>query len=141
MSGYVMYGLLAVLLLVGSGYDIRCRRIPLWLLAGALIATVVLVLIQGNPVEPLRLWGIVPGIVIGVVGKVTKAVGSGDSLLIFLLGYALGAWELFVLLSVAFALLAAVSVVLLVMKKIGRKGTLPFFPFALAGYVCLLLSK
>ncbi len=136
-------GILSILGLVmgvGSVYDIRYQRIPVWLLGGGALVLCTFVLIEGDVFSPIRIMGLVPGVVIGIVGHLCKAVGSGDGVLIVLIGYVLGIWNLCTILCAAFALLMVVAGCLVCIKKIGRKSKLPFYPFATVGYLLMLCS-
>lgn len=132
--------ILGLVMAIGSVYDIKYQRIPIWLLGGGALLLGALVLIDGEAFSPIHILGLVPGLVIGVVGCLCKAVGTGDSVLILLVGYVLGIWNLCVILCTTFALLMVVAGVLVLVKKIGRKSKLPFYPFALVGYLLLLCS-
>lgn len=132
--------ILGLVMGIGSVYDIKYQRIPTWLLGGGGLLLSVLVLIDGEAFSLVRLLGLVPGLVIGMVGYLCKAVGLGDSMLILLSGYVLGIWNLCMLLCTGFAILMVVAGGLVLVKKIGRKSKLPFFPFATAGYILLLCS-
>ena len=69
------------------------------------------------------------------ISKMTReSFGYGDSLLILLLGVAVGFWNLISLLAIAFFLSAVVSAAALVFGKFHRKTTVPFVPFLGIGY-------
>lgn len=101
-------------------YQLCCRSISLWVLAG----------------------GIGVGVLFLLVSKVTReGIGYGDSLAILILGAYMGLWELLKVLSGTFVLLFAVSAAGLSMKKMSRRYTLPLFPFLTVGYLLGLLTQ
>lgn len=132
-------GILGLVLGVGTIYDVRYKQIPLWLLVGGIISALALALCAKDPFGVARLCGLVPGIVIAVIGWLSKAIGPGDSALILLSGYALGIWWLSIFLCLGFFLLMLGAGLLLFTKKLGRKSRLPFYPFALASYLVILV--
>lgn len=101
-------------------YQLCCRSISRWVLAG----------------------GIGVGVLFLLVSKVTReGIGYGDSLAILILGAYMGLWELLKVLSGTFVLLFAVSAAGLSMKKMSRRYTLPLFPFLTVGYLLGLLTQ
>ena len=70
------------------------------------------------------------------VSKVTEeAFGYGDSILILIIGSFLGFWDILALLTAAFILAAAFSLILLIRSRFRRKDTFPFVPFLTAAYI------
>ncbi len=132
-------GVLGLVLGIGTIYDVRYKQIPLWLLGGGGLAAFVLAFCAKDFFGVARLCGIVPGIVIAVIGWLSKAIGAGDSALIMLSGYALGIWWLSIFLCFGFFLLMLAASLLLLTKRLGRKSRLPFYPFALASYLVILV--
>lgn len=68
-----------------------------------------------------------------------EAMGMADGLLIFICGVAFGLYETVTLSFFAALYAACFSVLLLVMRKAGRKSRIPFLPFLLLGYVTMAL--
>ena len=66
--------------------------------------------------------------------------GKADGVILLYLGAALGFTCVASLAVLAFFLSALVMTVLLVMKKITMKGSLPFVPFLLAAYTAVMFS-
>ena len=137
-----------VMQLCWSGYlcflgwlDIRHRKIPLlYLLLGIGVALSVL-FFQEQGMWILSLGGAGIGVAFLGISKITKeAIGYGDSLLILGLGILLGFWQVMAVLVVAFSLTAISSMVLLVLKKMNRRTTLPFIPFLALGFLINFIS-
>jgi len=131
----IMLGSLAIL----SGVDLRVRKIPL-----------IPVLVLGVGFFVYRLWngvplsevaaGVIPGGILLLVSLVTEeSIGYGDGLVLLVLGVLCGAMEAVAVLGMALLLAAVLSMVLLVLKRVGRKTKLPFLPCLCSGYLLFLL--
>ena len=68
-------------------------------------------------------------------GVLEEAFGYGDSVLILIMGGFLGFWDILALLTGAFILAAAFSLILLIRSRFQRKDTFPFVPFLTAAYL------
>ena len=68
-------------------------------------------------------------------------MGGGDIKFSAVLGAFLGWRDLFVCITVAFGLGALISLVLILLKKRGRKDFIPFGPFLAAGAFVALLGR
>jgi len=121
--------------------DIRHRKIPLlYLLLGIGTAFGVL-FFQEKGMWVLSLGGAGVGILFLGISKMTKeALGYGDSLVILGLGILLGLWQVMTVLVMAFSLAAISSMILLVLKKMNRRTTLPFIPFLTLSYLVIFVS-
>lgn len=131
----VMLGSLVVL----SCVDLRERKIPL-------IPTLIL----GVGFLMYRLWngvplaevaaGVIPGGILLLVSLVTEeSIGYGDGLVLLILGVLCGVMEAVAVLGMALLLAAVLSIVLLVLRRVGRKTKLPFLPCLCSGYLLFLL--
>ena len=93
--------------------------------------------------EDLVLYLVLAGAAVGVVflliSKVTgEALGYGDSLLILVLGIHLGFWKIMILAFVAFFVAAIVAIFVMIIKKRGRKASIPFGPFIALSYIVVV---
>ena len=66
-----------------------------------------------------------------------EAIGVADGVIILVSGVAFGLYETVVFCFLAALYAGAVSGVLLLVKRAGRKTRIPFFPFLLLGYVTM----
>ena len=108
---------LILLTVLAIGYQIYAREVDIWLIAG----------------------GCLVGILFFVISRFTgESIGYADCWLILILGIYLGFWGILEVLTNSLFLLAIASIVVLVFRKMSRKGSLPFIPFLAAGY---LLSR
>ncbi len=95
---------------------------------------------NGSPVETL--FSIIPGAVILALAFVSRqGIGYGDGLLILALGPAFGTKTILLGLVIAFFISGIVSAILLVVKKAGKKFTIPFVPFLALGMGVCLIAK
>lgn len=89
-------------------------------------------------------FGMIAGALIGLAvlisAKITREkIGYGDGWLLVVTGIYLGFRYNLFLFTISLFLSAAVSIVLLICKKVNRKSTMPFAAFAFLGY-CLMLA-
>ena len=114
--------------------DIRRKSISLFALLGLLAFCVIWNLVSRD-MSPLNmLTGAVPAGMMFLAVKLAKLnIGTGDILLMAVLGIALGADTVCVTLIVASVSCAVVSGVLLAVKKIKKENTVAFIPFIGAG--------
>ncbi len=85
-----------------------------------------------------RLGGVAVGIVVLMFAYFSKeAIGVADGIIISVCGVAFGLYETVLLCFLAAVYAAGYAVVLLLLKKAGRKSRIPFLPFLLLGYVTM----
>lgn len=137
--------ILLVYLIVMAVYDIRRREIQPWCSAAAAVLLAVrqiYLITQGEVAVYAAFWGTAIGILLILLSILTSGeIGMGDGVLFLISGLLLGIYENSILLFLSLLLTAIVSGVLIVIKRVGRKDTLPFAPFVLAGYGVMCLWK
>lgn len=117
---------------VNSIQDIRCRRVwlqsfPFFLAAGIYLGI-------GQSSGALQLAAFLPGLFLLAAGKVTKgAIGIGDGLTVLMLGICCSPGEVCEIVLAALMLGAGWAVILLTIKKKGRRQEFPWIP-------CLFLA-
>lgn len=95
---------------------------------------------DGNFNLPEVMGGIAVGGGFLLLAKLTdEAIGYGDGLMMAATGIVLGFRGNILLVCVAFALCAAVSVILLIFRKAGKKTVLPFVSFLFPAYVVVCM--
>ena len=135
LSELVVLLCLAVL----AGIDLKIRKIP-----------VLPVLFLGLFSVGFRLWagiglwelaaGMIPGVILlGLAVCTGESIGIGDGLVLLVLGGFAGIVRTVAVLGVALVLAAALSVCLLLLKKVKRKTELPFLPCLCGGYLLCML--
>lgn len=130
-----------LLLLVTAVQDIKRKEVSLWLLGVFGVLGIGAAFLTGAE-EPAALIGAAGGAAVGIlvilVSRLTEgAIGMGDGLLLTVTGIYLGFRENLCLFLCGTFLAAALSVILLIMKKVTRKTACPFIPFLFAGYLLM----
>ncbi len=137
--------ILLIYLLLMAVNDIRKKEIHLGITAivGVILAARQLYLVfQGEMSAVSAFLGILTGIFLIVVSVATEGqIGIGDGLLFVICGLFFSLYETGVLLLISLFLTAAVSGIMIVIKRAGKKDTIPFAPFVLAGYGVMCLWK
>ena len=141
---------LMTLWLISVGYiDLKEKIIPNALIGvGLLVWVVVLamdVFIAGTSVKEALIYSLSGGLVVGgimfVVAIVVKtALGMGDVKMFFLMGLLYGLNDTYTILLLSMFIMAAVSIVLLAMKKVTAKTAVPMAPFVAAGFLLSIFA-
>lgn len=111
---------------------------------GLLVCSVILLIAGqfGDVSRRSALGGVMPGVIVLVLAYFSKeAIGVADGVVILVCGASFGLLE-----TVAFTFFATVyagvcSIVLLLMRKVGKKSRIPFLPFLLLGYLTLRVCE
>ncbi len=83
-----------------------------------------------------RLLGLATGLVLLLLGKLLKGqIGAGDGIILCITGFCLGFHDNLNLLFYGLTISAFVSLALLLLKRAGRKDTIPFIPFLFLSYL------
>lgn len=135
MGDCKMTGVVALYLGILGVRDLRHGSVPLkWLLAGALLLPGMGVMMclseQVSLIE--LLIGIIPGLLMLVVARVTQKAGYADGIVLLEVGLCRGYRQCIPLFCFSLLLLALVSAVLLVLKKVHRNTKIPYLPFVFA---------
>lgn len=121
--------------------DIRWRKIPVKLLLFFSMMVISYRLYDQAVDGWLIAGGMGVGIIFFAVSKKTgESIGYADCWLILLLGVYQGFWGILGTLAGAMFLLAVVSLVVIVGKRMSGKWGLPFVPFLTAGYIFWMVS-
>lgn len=133
---WLIHGLVIALLIWNAWQDCRKKEIvpvSLWIfLAAGLLVNMVYA--YQSPAS--LLGGMLTGGGILILSHLSKgAVGRGDGYLLCVTGVYLGTAETLALLLGALFLCAVWSLLLLALKRAGRKTEIPFVPFLLAAYL------
>lgn len=136
----IMKALLLIYLAAAAAADIRYRRVsgPLALTAAALALPGYLV---SWPPDLSRLLGVLPGLGILAVSRLSRQIGSGDGWVMLTAGLYTGFSAALGILMLALLGTFPVALFRLVCRKAGRRDTMPFVPFLLAGYLVWLLAS
>ena len=130
---------LTVLWLIAmSIFDLFEKRVPVWILAAGGIPAIVSAMyayIKGTESLSQILFGMLPGVLLLVVAAVTKKAGWADGIVLLIMGLLTGLRECMACFMVSLLAMSAVSLPLLVLRKVGKNATLPYIPFLCAGYL------
>lgn len=138
MAEKLLLILLGTLLLFCSVQDLWRRRVYLWML-GAGAASIIVVLPFCERLTVLsRIGGLLIGLTIMLISKLTAGkIGMGDGILLCVTGLGLGFWANMELFGIALCLAAALSILLMILRLLDHKKSIPFIPFLFAGYLIL----
>lgn len=134
-----------ILMMLGfaAAADLRKRSIPVIpviVFAAVLIGLRYLYFRQNIELTAI-LAGMIPGAFFFLISAVSRgAAGSGDALLILLLGLVIGFWDTGMICFLALTLCGLSGLGMMVMGKAGKKTQLPFVPFLLTAYVLLVAA-
>jgi leader peptidase (prepilin peptidase)/N-methyltransferase len=68
-------------------------------------------------------------------------IGMGDGILLCVTGIGLGFWNNLELFGVALFLAAVLSIILMILRVVDRKKSIPFIPFLFAGYLIIVFAS
>ena len=130
------------ILIIVSVIDLKCRKIPVNILAAASAGALIYRCLCCRESVMLLAGGIGIGVFFLFISRITQeSIGYGDSLGILCLGIYLGMWKLLEILAGAFFLLALCGIAVLIRKRMSRKSALPFYPFLAVSYAACLLAE
>lgn len=130
--------LTALWLIAMSIFDLFEKRVPVWLLTiGGIpaILTAMYAYMKGTESLSQILFGMLPGVLLLAVAAVTRKAGWADGIVLLIMGGLTGLWECMACFMVSLIAMSAVSLPLLVLRKVGKNATLPYIPFLCAGYL------
>ena len=127
---YIINAILVVFLGVEAVVDYRHRNI-----SAVCAVTVLAALAACN-----LICGMLPGAFIIMLSVMTgQAIGSGDGLVLMVIGAAGGVYVSVMALMFAGTIAAVMMPALLMAGKVKKKSTIAFIPYLLAGYVGVIL--
>lgn len=133
-----------IILTVGSIWDIRSKKLPAGLLVLSILTGGILIAMNRdiNWRQDWRLYviGILIGILLLLAGRFCGGcIGMADGIVTAVIGGMIGYHDTLLLLMNGILAAAVFSILLIVIKKAGRKTTIPFIPFMLLGYITILI--
>lgn len=127
----IVLGILAGL----SGYDLKRKKVAVPVVIVFGVIAVLYRLWCGTGIFEL-LAGIVPGVLLLLVSYCTReSIGLGDGMVLCALGIYCGCRKTLAILGMAFLLAAMLAIVLLALRRVGRKTELPFLPCLCVAYL------
>lgn len=139
MRETVIYMVVAAVMIICTIADIKKKEISIWLFVVLGIWTLIGCVICGEQRGYMIVAGIVPGILLIILSKVTdQSIGYGDGIILAEIGLITGAGKCMLILAAALAMAGVFSLVLVVVKKVDKRYKIPFVPFMTAAYVAVL---
>ena len=133
-----------IILIPCATADIRTRQIPLRLIGVDGLITMLVCgysLYRGDINWQWILQGIIPGALMVFLSFASgRKIGSGDGILLSLLGMLTGMWMVTVVLMTSLLLSFPVSAILLITHRTDRSGKIPFVPFMTGGFLLTVLA-
>ena len=125
-------------LLVLSFYDVRYKRVPVWvvLLGGAAAVGIGIYRCVCGENEPVNfLTGMIPGAVLLLLALGTQKAGWADGVILMFLGSVMGFRQCILATMFSLLLISVLSAVLLILKKANKRTAIPYVPFLSIGFV------
>ncbi len=149
MQCYLNIGML-LLLATMAWVDFREKIIPNHLILVGLLLWVIEVLVElcvfAVDIRTILLFSALGGGIWGgifvIIALLTKtALGMGDAKMFFVIGLIYGLNNTYAILLISLLIMAVISIVLLILKKVDRKTAVPMAPFVLIGFIlCIFLG-
>lgn len=140
MQKLVIQTVILLFLAVGAYVDFCTKKVSGMFLGIFFIVCVACVIYLKDYDNHWRYIGLLTGIIFCVISYLSRqAVGLGDAVVSSILGFALGIYDMLLVLFLAFCFTAVIGSLLLVLKRIGRKTQIPFLPFVYVAYACVCL--
>ncbi|HHT97767.1 MAG TPA: hypothetical protein GXZ90_07725 [Clostridiales bacterium] len=127
-----------VSLIISSIQDLKYKKISLWIISLSVILLLALSIYKNNGFINI-IGGAIVGFIVISISIITRSkIGIGDGIVLIMTGVVLGFWQNLELLLYALSIAALISIVLLILKKVNKKDSLPFVPFILISYFVVL---
>ena len=135
-------GIMGIYLVAAAFSDIRTRHLQRWFLLLGAFPAILLRIGVGSMSLPDKLGVIAIGVFFLFVSFFSGGrLGKADGVIMLYLGAALGFSCAAGLVVLAFLMSAAVMTVLVILKKLDMKGSVPFVPFLLAAYTFVMFVR
>ena len=133
---------IGVILFLSSIKDIKSRQISMTLMMFGMVVLCMCIPFREDLSMIDGLLGTAVGFIMIGIGKLTRwKIGMGDGIVLIFSGIGVGFWDNIVILLYSLFIIFIFTVILLLMKKITLKTTLPFVPFLFLGYLGMIFSK
>lgn len=127
-----------------SLFDIRYRRVPVWLIllgGTTIVAAGIYGCVSGESNFAEFVWGMIPGAVLLLLAIGTQKAGWADGIVLMLLGGVLGFWQCILAAMLSLVMISVLSALLLVLKKADKGTRIPYIPFLTMGFtLCMMIG-
>lgn len=130
--------LASVWLVTLSLFDIRYRRVPIWLiLLGGILSGGMLIYQWriGESEIADCFFGMIPGIALLLLALSTHKAGWADGVVTMFLGSVLGFWQCVLAIMLSLILTSVVSLLLMIFRRVDKGTKIPFIPFLTLGFI------
>lgn len=140
MVDIIMKGVVAITLLLTTIQDFCYKKISIWIVTFATIVLLICLPFGTTFDIGNRIGGVMVGIAMILLSKLTQGkIGIGDGLLLCVTGLLLGFWSNMELLAIALFVASVLSIVLLALRLVNRKHSIPFVPFLFVAYLIIVV--
>lgn len=142
MLEIIMKLIMGAMLFLCSIQDIRYKRIRIWVVVlCAILMSICIPFLTSNSMMD-RVGGSFVGGGVVLLSILTRGkIGMGDGIILCATGIGLGLWVNLELFAYALFLAAIVSIVLLVLRLVNRKHSIPFVPFLFLSYIGIIVAR
>lgn len=138
----LIQGIMGTMLIFSAAQDIVKKKILVWIIALGAMLLGMCIPFCNNLTLVNRVGGITIGLGVIIVSKITRGkIGMGDGLILCVTGMGLGFWVNMELFFTALLAASVVSIILLALRLVNRKKSIPFIPFLLLGFIVTLFYK
>lgn len=138
----LMVKIMVVLLLIICSYqDMKEKQVSVWIIAlGAIVISLCVPFVDPFVFTDRILGMLLGGCVVGI-SKITRGkIGMADGYILCATGIGLGLRDNIQLFVYGLFIAAIFSIILLVLRKVTRKHSIPFVPFLLLGYLVIFFE-
>ena len=142
MPKIIMNSIIGVMLLLCAIQDLKQKEVHIWMIGIGAILICICVPFYNSFSLIDCIGGVLVGGSVVLISKATRGkVGMGDGLILCATGIGLGLWGNLELFAFALFMAAVLCIVLLILRLVDRKKSIPFVPFLFLSYLGILFVK
>lgn len=127
-----------------SLFDLRCRRVPVWLvLLGGVLTGAIWIgrCINAEGVSSEYWMGMLPGACLLLLALATQKAGRADGIVLMLLGSIMGFRQCLLMAMLSLILITVLSALLLILHRVNKETKIPYLPFLTMGFaLCKMIG-
>lgn len=129
-------------LLLESITDIKSKKVHGIIISGLIVIVVTVQILVMKQGILFSLMSIVPGVLMILAAQIFKgSIGSGDGVMMAFVGSVVGVGPTVMIVTVATIVAAVYSIILMLVKKVGKDYRISFVPFILMGFLVMGVMK
>lgn len=136
-------GIILLFLAIGVIWDLKKKAVPgSYLCAFGIVAIIAFIFDVTNGKNLLdSVWGLIPGFIVVMLSILTKEqVGLGDGMILLCVGGLQSIRDTIYMIFIALIIVTVVAIFLLIIRRVGRKATIPFVPFLFLGQLIMIIG-